>query len=67
MGVSVTVSPTGNLEVAVAEDDAACGASKASWMELLAQVCLEVLAFNTAVAGVAKRSVKLVVMLFAKR
>lgn len=67
MCMSVTVPSAGNLEVAVAKDDAACGASKASWVEFLAQVGLEVLSFDTAVAGVAKGSVKPMVMLFAKR
>ena len=64
MRMSITVSPASDLEVTVAEDDAAGRACETSWMKLLAQVRFEILAFDAAVAGIAQRSVELVVVLF---
>lgn len=65
MRMSITVSPASDFKVAVAEDDAAGRARETSWVKLLAQVGFEILAFDAPVAGIAQRSVELVVVLFA--
>jgi hypothetical protein len=52
--MSITVSPASDLEVTIAEDDAAGRARETSWVKLLAQVRFEVLAFDAAVAGIAQ-------------
>lgn len=67
MGVSLTISSSSNLEVSISQNKAACEACKAPRVEFLTRICFEVLAFNTAVAGVAQGSVELVVMSLAVR
>ena len=67
MGVSLTISSSGNLKVPVTQDEAACEACKASGVKFLPGVCFEVLACNAAVAGIAQRSVEFVVMSLAVR
>lgn len=53
-----------NFIIVVSEDDAAGGASKAPRMELLRLIRLEILAFDSAIAAFAERSIELVIMLF---
>lgn len=56
-----------NLIVVGTERDSARKTCEASGMELLACVCLQILAFNTIVTGSAERSIELVVMMLAIR
>lgn len=63
--MSFAVVPAADLEVVVAEDDAAGEAGKAAGVVLDAHVGLEVLALDAAVAGAAQAAVELVVVLLA--
>jgi hypothetical protein len=48
--MAITVSPSTDVKVAVAQDDAAGCAGEAPGVEFLARVRLQVLAFDTAIA-----------------
>jgi hypothetical protein len=48
--MAITISPSADLKVAVAQDNAAGCAGKAPRVEFLARVRLQVLAFNTTIA-----------------
>jgi hypothetical protein len=63
--VSLAIRSAIDLEIAVAEDDAASRAREAPRVELLALVGFEVLALDAKIARITQRTIKLVVVLLA--
>lgn len=64
-GVALAEAFTANVEVAVAEDDAAVAAAEAANVVLAGGLVLEVLALDSAVAGPAQAAVERVVVVLA--